>query len=222
MKNKPTSETIIKCLKKTMSQFKARYPSEEEWSTSFVKISNIKFQSVQRFYVSDVSKRGIAFYLAYDAAVESMDTVGELCTSVGSMLCDVYDGFRNSVEEALYRIGVKPVVLWLPSDDTTEVDWPFILVNFACCIIMLLKKFTDEINYHTFMIEFINELKEIIGYDADLDVPFNFEKANAIRTNLGSCSRLCQDAIRFIMKKSINSVESDMKLIVCVNICVMC
>ncbi|RHN72994.1 hypothetical protein MtrunA17_Chr2g0293711 [Medicago truncatula] len=145
-----------------------------------------------------------------------MDTVGELCTNVGSMLCDVYDGFRNFVEEALYRIGVRPVVLWLPSDDTAEVYWPFILVNFACCIIMLLKKFTDEINYHTFMIEFINELKEIIGYDADLDFPFDFKSANAIRTNLGGSSRLCQDTIRFIMKKGIHSVETDEEIgVVC-------
>ncbi|PNX94662.1 hypothetical protein L195_g017840 [Trifolium pratense] len=184
-----------------MGQFKARYPTKEEWLIPPVNpITQIKTSSVHRFYTSNVRMRGMAFYEAYEAATESMDNK-ELCTNVGSMLCDVYDGFRSSVEEALYGIGVRPTMVWVPSDDHTAqglvLVWPFILLNFACCIIMLLKNFTDEVNYKTFMINFITELKEIIGHDADLeDFPFEFKRANAIRTNLGSSARLSWSDMR--------------------------
>ncbi|MCI87532.1 hypothetical protein A2U01_0108816, partial [Trifolium medium] len=39
----------------------------------------------------------------------------ELCTYVGSMLCSVVPGFRNSVVAALNGIGVRPRFVSLPS-----------------------------------------------------------------------------------------------------------
>jgi len=219
--NKYNPETIFNRLSSTIGQFKARYPKKEEWLIPSINPSKIKTFSVHRFNTSNVRMRGMAFYESYEEAMQSSD-YNELCTNVGSMLCDVYHGFRSSVEEALYGIGVKTTVVWLSSDKITteEIVWPFILVNFGCIIIMLLKNFTNEPNYETFMIKLISELKEIIGYDADFDFPFDFKRAIAIRENLGSCSRLCQDAIRFIMKKSNNSVERDQELgVVCQYLC---
>ncbi|CAJ2662607.1 unnamed protein product [Trifolium pratense] len=206
-----------------MGQFKARYSTKEEWLNMIPSVNptQTKTTSVQNFYTSNFRMKGIAFYEAYEAAMESMDS-RELCTNVGSMLCDFYDGFRSSVEEALYRIGARPTVVLLPSnyDIAGGFVWPFMLVNFCCCIIMLLKKFTDEVSYITFMINFIDELKEIIGYDANWDFPFDFKRANEIRTNLGSCSRLCQDTIRFIMEASRNLVKIDKEIAdVCQYLC---
>lgn len=154
--------------------------------------------------------RGMAFYEAYEVAMESIDK-RELCTNVASMLCDVYDGFRNSVEEALHGISVIPTVAWLRANvNAAEVMvWPLILIIFGCCIIILLKKFANEVNYKSFMINSITELKQILGYDADLDIPFDFKKANSIWKNLGYCSLLRQDVIRFILKKSNSSAETD-------------
>ena len=46
---------------------------------------------------------------------------------------------------------------------------------------------------NTFMTNSIRELRERA-------IPFDFKKANAIRTMLGSCSILCKDAISFLLK----------------------
>jgi len=66
------------------------------------------------------------------------------------------------------------------------------LVYFGCCILILFKKFTNEENYNTFMANSIRELRDRAKCDPDakLDIPFDFKKANAIRTMLGACSIL--------------------------------
>ncbi|CAI8590290.1 unnamed protein product [Vicia faba] len=209
-------ETILERLSITMGELRARYPTKEDWLMSIPPVSSnshIKPTSVNRFFTSNIRTRGMAFYEAYAAAKESNDEK-ELCTNVASMLCDVHDGFRSSVEEALHGIGVIPTVVWLPADkDVADgLVWPLILIIFGCCIIMLLKKLTDEVNFKYFMNNSISELKQILGYDADLDIPFDFEKAIEIRRDLGYSSRLRQDAIRFILKKSNSTAQKDRKI----------
>jgi len=48
----------------------------------------------------------------------------------------------------------------------------------------------------------IRELRESAKCDPDakLDIPFDFKKANAIRTMPSACSILCKDAISFLLK----------------------
>jgi hypothetical protein len=85
-----------------------------------------------------------------------------------------------------------------------QLEWPTILVYFSCCVLVLLKKFTDEESYSDFMSRCICDLREIVGYDPDatLDIPFDFRRANVIKTMLGSCLTLSRDLIRFILRKS--------------------
>ncbi|KAL5097793.1 hypothetical protein RYX36_002120 [Vicia faba] len=81
------------------------------------------------------------------------------------------------------------------------LDWPTILVYFGCCILILFNKFTNEESYETFMKNSIRQLRERARCDpvAKLDIPFDFEEANAIKTMIGSCSILCSHSIEFLL-----------------------
>ncbi|MCI04746.1 hypothetical protein A2U01_0025793, partial [Trifolium medium] len=152
---------------------------------------------------------GMAFSVANNTAKNSKNN--ELCVNVASMLCNV---FRTLTEAALNRIGIRPSkVVWLPymakecnidKNEIPQLEWPSILVYFSCCVLVLFKKFTDQANYSNFMSRCIYDLREIVGFDPDakLDIPFDFGKANAIKTMLGSCLTLRHDVIRFISRKS--------------------
>lgn len=157
--------------------------------------------------------RGTSFTLAYNEATMSENNT-ELCAYVGSMLCDIFTDLRSSIEAALNEIGVRPHLVCLTSlacleeNEIPLMDMPTILVYFACCILHLFKKTTDEVNYKTFMSSHICELQEIAGCDpvpdTKLDIPFDFRRANAITTMLGSSSYLRADAIRFLVSASSN------------------
>ncbi|WJX27647.1 hypothetical protein P8452_16439 [Trifolium repens] len=84
-----------------------------------------------------------------------------------------------------------------------QLEWPIILVYFSSCILVLLKKFTDEESYSDFMSGCVSDLSELVGFDPDatLDIPFDFRRAHAIKTMLGSCLTLRHDLIRFILRK---------------------
>jgi hypothetical protein len=83
------------------------------------------------FYIPDSTgdNTGLAFGVAYDAAEKARYSLGndssnkikELCAYVGSMLCSVIPGFRNSVETALNGIGVRPRFVSLPPKLMTTV-----------------------------------------------------------------------------------------------------
>jgi hypothetical protein len=70
------------------------------------------------FYIPDKSgdNTALAFRVAYEAA-KTYYCNGEkkLCAYVGSMLCSVVPGLRESVEEALIGIGIWPRFVSLPS-----------------------------------------------------------------------------------------------------------
>ncbi|CAJ2662598.1 unnamed protein product [Trifolium pratense] len=160
----------------------------------------------------------MAFSVAYNTAKNTKNNK-ELCVNVGSMLCNVFVTpnptiFKTSVEVTLNRIGVRlSKVVCLPymakecnidKNEIPQLEWPTILVYFSCCILVLFKKFTDEESYSDFVRRCICELREIVGFDPDatLDIPFDFRRVNVIKTMLGSCSTLCHDVIKFILRKS--------------------
>lgn len=152
----------------------------------------------------------LAFRVAYKMAKQSKNNK-ELCAHVGSMMCAVSEGLRSYVETALKRLGIWPRVVSLPSgaeklninvDEVTKMDWPTILVIFGCCILLLFEHHTDEESYKTHMSNRIRELQGRVGYDpasADLDVPFDFTRAKAIRTMLGASSTLREALVRYMM-----------------------
>ncbi|PNX77664.1 hypothetical protein L195_g033633 [Trifolium pratense] len=200
-----------------MNELKPRYPNDDEWLfpiTTSVPIGNLTDHT---FYISDDKVRcGMAFSVAYNTAKNSNNNK-ELCVNVSSMLCNVYGSptvFRTSTEAALNRIGVRPSkVVWLPymakecnidKNEIPQLEWPTILVYFSCCVLVLLKKFTDKESYSDFMSRCICDLRELVGFDPDakLDIPFDFRRANVIKTMLGSCSTLRHDVIKFILRKS--------------------
>ncbi|KAJ1414339.1 hypothetical protein SESBI_18878 [Sesbania bispinosa] len=105
---------------------------------------------------------------------------------------------------ALNEIGVKPCFVTLPNyadehninlANVPKIDWASILVIFGYCIILLFTNTTNEVNYSTYMSKCIRELQERAGCDpagTELDIPFDFPKANAVRTMLGASSHLRQ------------------------------
>jgi len=70
------------------------------------------------FYVPDVTgdNTGLSFCVAYDKTGSyHRNSNKELCAYVGSMLCSMIPGFRDSVETTLNGIGIRPRFVSLPS-----------------------------------------------------------------------------------------------------------
>ncbi|XP_027187548.2 uncharacterized protein [Cicer arietinum] len=173
------------------------------------------------FYIPDVTggdNTGIAFRVAYEKAnhIIGVDS-NKLCSYVGSMLCSVVPGFRNTVEQILNGIGVRPRFVSLPSQATennitissvSEMDWSSILVIFGYCVLVLFKIDNDELfNCDDYTIGNINSntkrIKELIAKvgccrKSFSSIPFDKEKENAIRTMLGTHA-LRNIVITFIM-----------------------
>ncbi|AES64885.1 hypothetical protein MtrunA17_Chr2g0293691 [Medicago truncatula] len=154
------------------------------------------------------------FTTAYKVAVVSENNK-ELCICVCAMITYVSAEFQNPALTALGAIGIKPNA-WRSTIDnytrwgiqtyagyqTMNFDWPSILVYFGCCIIVLFKEFTTEESYNIFMTNSIRELRVRAKCDPDatFGVPFDYNKATAIRTMIGGCSLLCKEAIKFLFK----------------------
>ncbi|CAK8531512.1 unnamed protein product [Lathyrus sativus] len=153
------------------------------------------------FYIPDVGdSTGVAFRKAYSAAKYDSKNNKELCSYVGSMLCAVVPGFRNSVVEALNEICVRPRFISLPSqaDENRilisrlpELGWPSIVVVFGYCILLLFKlSFHDDSdsNYNHCMSSFIMNLQAKVRWDPsnELLVPFDVRQAKSVTTMLGS------------------------------------
>ncbi|WJX23324.1 hypothetical protein P8452_12539 [Trifolium repens] len=103
------------------------------------------------FYIPDAAgdNTGMAFRVAYTSSREyGSSNKKEYCTYLGSMLCSVVPGFRNSVEAALNGIGIRPRFVSLPSQaqenrivisDLPEFEWSSILTMFGYYILVLFK-----------------------------------------------------------------------------------
>ncbi|GAU48149.1 hypothetical protein TSUD_302820 [Trifolium subterraneum] len=114
------------------------------------------------FYIPDKSgdNTALAFRVAYEAATtcycSGSNDEKKLCAYVESMLCSVAPGLRESVEEALIGIGIRPCFVSLPSQADAHkivesklppLDWPSILVIFGYCFIILFKFNKDEYDF---------------------------------------------------------------------------
>ena len=142
------------------------------------------------FYISDVKGDKITT----DMAAKDSKNNKELCACVGSMLCSVVPGFRNSVEEALNGIGIRPRFVSLPCQahensivvsDLPQLDWPSILVMFGYCILLLFKpNFNENYTHNNYIPTCIRELQAKARCDPSnkLDIQFDATKANAITT----------------------------------------
>ncbi|GAU48147.1 hypothetical protein TSUD_302800 [Trifolium subterraneum] len=175
------------------------------------------------FYIPDSTgdNTGLAFRVAYDAAQKvrySNDSINnkKVCTYVGSMLCSVIPGFRNSVETALNGIGVRPCFVSLPSQaqdnnlvisSVSQFDWPSILAVFGYCILLLFKVDNNKLfrlkdNYlcNCLSIARIDELGEKVGCSSinRLNLPFDDQKEYTIRTMLRT-HPLRETVITFLM-----------------------
>ncbi|GAU48151.1 hypothetical protein TSUD_302840 [Trifolium subterraneum] len=169
------------------------------------------------FYVQDVNgdTTGMAFRMAYYAAKYHSKNNKEFCTYVGSMLCSVVPGFRNSVEAALKEICVKPRFVSLPSQanetniaisKVPQLGWPSILVVFGYCILLLFKlSFHNDEGYcyNNSVSHRIRELKAKVTWDPSntLDIPFDATKSKAVSTMLGSRD-LRVTVLTFLMNNS--------------------
>jgi hypothetical protein len=177
-------------------------------------ISRIGFMTDYIFYIPDEGdSTGIAFSEAYKAAtMRPYDK--ELCTYVGSMLCSVVPGFRNSVVAALNGIGVRPHFVSLPSQAEAnnidisrarQLDWSSILVIFGYCILLLFKIDNDELFWFdtskTPNTERIRELKVKVGFSTynSLSIPFDRHREKEIRTMLGNNHALRTSVFTFLM-----------------------
>ncbi|PNX96175.1 hypothetical protein L195_g019377 [Trifolium pratense] len=171
------------------------------------------------FYVPDVAGdcTGLAFRVAYDKAksYDSNKTKKQLCSYVGSMLCAVIPGFRNSVETALKGIGIRPEFVSLPSQarkinivisEVPQLDWSSILVIFGYCVLLLFKVDNEDFFCFKYMCLSrpshvkISKLKEKLGCSSYLNIPFNENDEYAIRTMLGT-RHLRETVITFLMNK---------------------
>ncbi|CAJ2662597.1 unnamed protein product [Trifolium pratense] len=169
------------------------------------------------FYVPDVAGdcTGLAFRVAYDKAksYDSNKTKKQLCSYVGSMLCAVIPGFRNSVETALKGIGIRPEFVSLPSQarkinivisEVPQLDWSSILVIFGYCVLLLFKVDNEDFFCFKYMCLSrpshvkISKLKEKLGCSSYLNIPFNENDEYAIRTMLGT-RHLRETVITFLM-----------------------
>jgi hypothetical protein len=177
------------------------------------------------FYIPDVKgdTTGMAFRMAYYAARIHSKNNKEFCTYVGSMLCSVVPGFRNSVEAALKEICVKPRFVSLPSQanetniaisSVPQIGWPSILVIFGYCILLLFKLsfHNDQVNtYNNTMSYRIRDLQAKVTWDPSntLDIPFDATKSKAVSTMLGSRD-LRATVMTFLMNNS-NHTDSQIR-----------
>jgi hypothetical protein len=166
------------------------------------------------FYVSDengADTTGIAFCVAYRSAKYRSNNIKELCTYVGSMLCAVVPGFRNSMEKSLYDIGVRPCFVSLPSQaneknivlsDVPRLDWSSILVVFGYCIVLLFKP-NAAVVYNNYISNWIRELQAKVRWDPSnkLDIPFDATQANLVRTMFDS-PELRSTVVAFLVNHS--------------------
>ncbi|PNX77037.1 hypothetical protein L195_g042442 [Trifolium pratense] len=178
-------------------------------------ISRIGFMTDYIFYIPDKGdSTGIAFSVAYKAAMSGYRK--ELCTYVGSMLCSVVPGFRNSVVGALNGIGVRPHFVSLPSQAEEnnidischgQLDWSSILVIFGYYILLLFK--VDDCDLFWFdtsgtqNAKRIRELKAKVGCSSPCNspygIPFDQHKEKDIRTMLGADHAIRTSVITFLM-----------------------
>ncbi|PNX87445.1 hypothetical protein L195_g043534, partial [Trifolium pratense] len=158
---------------------------------------------------------GMSFRVAYTSSREYASSDKKvLCTCLGSMLCSVVPGFRNSVEAALNGIGIRPRFVSLPSQaqenrivisDLPEFEWSSILTMFGYYILVLFK--IDSELFGNLMRSYpysplanrIDELKAKVGCHRNLiGIPLKAEAENSIRTMLGTHA-LRASVINFLM-----------------------
>ncbi|CAL5184236.1 unnamed protein product [Lathyrus oleraceus] len=184
------------------------------------------------FYIPDVTgdSTGLAFRVAFrEAMYASNNNKKEICAYVGSMLCSVVPGFRNSVEAALNGASITPHFVSLPSQacenkidisHVPELDRSSILVAFGYCILLLFKiDIMEEVfifntshlfNFNTIMAKRIVKLQEKVGRIPNkyIGIPFHEDKVIAIRTMLGTHG-VRTSVINFLMN---NLSHSDSKI----------
>ncbi|RHN73000.1 hypothetical protein MtrunA17_Chr2g0293771 [Medicago truncatula] len=170
------------------------------------------------FYVLDATgdTTGLSFRVAYIGAKQYRSGNNkDLCDCVGSLLCSVVPGFRNSVEAALNGIGARPRFVSLPSQqahqkdivmsDVLELDWSSILVVFGYFILLLFQMDSELFGLRTFVTESphskrIEELLTKVGCPRSYmsGIPFKQKSENVIRTMLGTHA-LRTSVINFLM-----------------------
>jgi hypothetical protein len=188
---------------------------QEQSSNTQFEVNIIGCMTDCNFYIPDSTgdTTGLAFRTAYHFAKNSENNK-EICTCVGSMLCSVVLGFKNSIEEALKAIGVRPCFVSLPSQahennivasEISQLEWPSILLIFGYFLIVLLKPHNDSDSfdeYHDDISDHIQKLQAEVTYDLSyiLDIPFNSTKAYAINTMLGSLD--LRETVKKFLKNS--------------------
>lgn len=199
-------------------------PSYKTAANTQFEINMIENMTDCNFYIPDATgdNTGLAFRVAFNAAeYASNNKNNHICANVGSMLCYVVPGFRNSVEAALNGTSIKPRFVSLPSEASEnnidisrypEWDRPSILVIFGYCILLLFKMDIMEVlNFHTTMAKsMVDQLAEKVGRTSNkyIGIPFDKDKENAIRTMLGTHG-LRTSVINFIMN---NLSHSDSRI----------
>ncbi|KAL5102449.1 hypothetical protein RYX36_006776 [Vicia faba] len=208
---------------------KARYPKEEQVPREFINLTNssdftkvynrlmlIKMKSNEKTYweaIGSTYNKQLCIYIC--CMINEISS--EFLTSVITALDAI--GIKPDLypSKTYYPTNVEGNTYVCPTDNKLRIelfsdnharglsklfDWPTILVIFGCCILVLFNKFTTEENYKTFMTNSIAQLRERARCDPDvnLDIPFNFKEANAIKTMIGPCSMLCNDSICFLLK----------------------
>ena len=168
------------------------------------------------FYIPDATgdNTGLAFRVPYNAIYNKDNKT--LCAYVGSMLCSVVPGFKNSVEAALNGTGIRPRFISLPSQacennlvvsHVPKLDRSTILVVFGYCILLLFKVDNNEFfNLYDSIrkrpiLNKIEEMRAKVGCSPSnyLSLPFEEEKEDAISTMLGTLD-LRTSVINFLMK----------------------
>jgi hypothetical protein len=167
------------------------------------------------FYIPDAAgdSTGMAFRVAYTSSREyGSSNKKEYCTCLGSMLCSVVPGFRNSVEAALNGIRIGPRFVSLPSQaqenrivisDLPEFEWSSILTMFGYYILVLFKIDNEFFGLnrsypYSSLAKKIDELREKVGCHKVSGIPLKEEMENSIRTMLGTHA-LRTSVINFLM-----------------------
>ncbi|CAH9067227.1 unnamed protein product [Cuscuta epithymum] len=178
------------------------------------------------FYVPDDWKSygGDVFALALDKAAETSDDLC-LCTNVACVLRIVLPDLKDELLNALYQLGVSPMVVSIPSqadehlitfDDIPEYDWPNILVRGAFCIFTLFRTVSPA-HYTQCMLKRFEALKSIVGCvpNAEIPIPLNQSKASILRMKLGSNRALIKRTIELILgfKNGYQSIASVMRYV---------
>ncbi|GAU28662.1 hypothetical protein TSUD_159440 [Trifolium subterraneum] len=140
-----------------------------------------------KFYLPDATttdNTALSFRVAYHFAKNSKNNK-EISACVGSMLCSVVPGFKNSVVEALNWIGITPCFVSLPSQahennivvsEIPSLDCPSILVIFGYFLILILKPPTDSYTCHNSNLpDYILDLKvHVRNFGEELEISNSF------------------------------------------------